>query len=349
MADPVAEIESQLKRPSTLANSNEQRKSLNQNFMLLSPQQAEQLLVRILSFDQKDSLPWHFRRLDRHVRLELLLKLAGRLGHLGAEEFHELLTGNGAASPTAQRLQLGLRVVFPAEMKEMRERFLQALRNQFSAFHPQGSGPSDGKIPRLLLEFRNSGHLSWDNKCPSRILVPSTGLGLDHRNGLNYMEIRGNVIGHRSDATYQFRRTRETGKWYHLGNDTWKQWDYDPPGTDDDGNDSDEFLFPEHHHIYVIDTPGFVAIPPGGPSPTEPGYIDVQTYGVTEYVYIMNAVETVEVKVGTGTWRQIGQLEWYTVTWLEKADGLWRRKPNLNYIRTGSASPLTMDEPPANP
>jgi hypothetical protein len=157
------------------------------------------------------------------------------------------------------------------------------------------------------------------------------------------MEIRGNVIGHRFDAEYQFHRTRENANWYRLANGVWKQWDYDPPGTDDDDNDSDEHLFPDHHHIYVIDTPGFIEIGP----PLTPG---VRAEDAVENVFIMNAVETVEVKVGSGPWLQVGQLEWYTVTWLEKVDGRWRRKPGLNYIRKGSASgPLTLQEPPMDP
>jgi hypothetical protein len=68
---------------------------------------------------------------------------------------------------------------------------------------------------------------------------------------------------------------------------------------------------------------------------------------VTEAVFMMNATETAEVKVGGGPWTKAAELEWFTVTWLEKVNGQWRRKPQVNTISEGSINNL--DDPNALP
>ena len=41
-----------------------------------------------------------------------------------------------------------------------------------------------------------------------------------------------------------------------------------------------------------------------------------------------------------GLWKQAAQLDWFSVSWLEKADGAWRRKSGLNRIAEGSIENL---------
>jgi hypothetical protein len=233
MADPRSEIELQLKRPvTTEKDDNDRRKKLILNVVLLNPAQAEGLLTQILADEPGDWLPWSFRyHLDRETRLEFLQKLAARLGHLKAEDLDVGLEGDGPSVPAKPYLQKGLRTLFPEAMKGMREQFLQSLRDQFSGFHPGVSASAPGR-PAVLLEFRNNGLLSLGNKCPDRGQVPSRGLGPDPNTGKNWMEIRGNVSGHRPDAQYQFDRTIEMGQWYRL-KDKWTRWYYLKAGTPD--------------------------------------------------------------------------------------------------------------------
>src|SRR6478736_6675984 len=97
MADPVVDIEVLLRRSViSMEQANDRRAKLNQSFALLSPDQAAKLLERILTFDGA-RLPLDFRRLHRAVRLELLVKLAQRLGTQTAAQFLEALRGPSAA------------------------------------------------------------------------------------------------------------------------------------------------------------------------------------------------------------------------------------------------------------
>ena len=75
-------------------------------------------------------------------------------------------------------------------MLPLRAQFLEALR-----------GPSAAGIPRVLLEFRSHGQqMSQDNKVRERPDVPDNlGPDPDPGDGRNWMEIRGTVIGHRSE------------------------------------------------------------------------------------------------------------------------------------------------------
>lgn len=342
MADPVVEIEAQLRRPVTLATANDQRAKLNQRFTQLSADQAAILLTRILTLDG-DRLPADFRRLDRAVRLELLLKLVGRMGVQASAKFAAQLGSGGSSTAVDPKLQKGLDHVFPPHTKPQRDKFLRAL----------ATGAPTG-IPSVLLTFRaDDKPLSPDNQCPSRTLktgqsaVPNRlGLDPDPSSGLNWMEIRGTVSNHRPDAQYQFRRTIEKAKWYRTGANAWKCLEYWPPGTDDDATDTDEDTHPDNDHIYVIDSPGFINIPPdldSIPRDDRPK--------VVEYVFMMNALEMVDVKVGSGPWTKAGSLEWFSVTWLEKSGNVWRRKPG-NKIAQGSISDMeiaaTTGQPPTS-
>ena len=77
---------------------------------------------------------------------------------------------------------------------------------------------------------------------------------------------------------------------------------------------------------------------------------------VTEYVYMINAIETVHVKLGSSPWMQMagGEMKWFSVTWLEKASGKWRRKSgNENKIVAASLDDMEIGaaagQPPAVP
>jgi hypothetical protein len=62
---------------------------------------------------------------------------------------------------------------------------------------------------------------------------------------------------------------------------------------------------------------------------------------------MLNATETVQVKVGSGNWEKAAELKWFSVTWLEKVDGKWRRKQGANKIEKGSIDDLEFaNEPP---
>ena len=62
---------------------------------------------------------------------------------------------------------------------------------------------------------------------------------------------------------------------------------------------------------------------------------------------MMNATETAEVRLTGGPWTPATKLEWFAVTWLEKVNGRWRRKPEANLISAGSINDL--DDPQAVP
>jgi hypothetical protein len=354
MTSPISDIELQLRRAHFWNSVNDARKKLNQDFALLDEADADKLLARILFRKRSDTLAQPFRDLHRAIRLELLLILAARLGHLKSERYYELLTKTSGLTTEEKERQEGLRNVFPDHMKGMRDKFLQALRDQFSPFHTRPAGP-DPKVPGVMLEFRNSGSFSYDNKAKLITTVPVRRLGPDWNTGHNYMEIRGDVIGHRAGAEYQFHRTIERGAWYRLGKNVWRRWgaEYLPPGTDDDTNDADESLFPDHNHIYVFDGPGLEIIGPPEPNVrADPQYKEItdaiRDDSLTAYVWIMNALEWVEIKPSSGApWIRGEELEWHTVTWLDKPEGgSWRRTPGLNWIEKGSIPNLKGAEPP---
>jgi hypothetical protein len=154
----------------------------------------------------------------------------------------------------------------------------------------------------------------------------------------NHKEILGIVKGHRPDAEYRFDRTINNKTWYFSG----KSWKFlDPPipaGSPDNTHQGDEDDFPDNDHIYSVDAPGFT-----GPENAPDAVASVPPADratLSELVYMLNATETVEVRVVGGQWIQAAQLDWFSVSWLEKVDGLWRRKPGSNRIAAGSIDNL---------
>ena len=177
--------------------------------------------------------------------------------------------------------------------------------------------------------------------------VASLQLGPLPDSGINQMEIQGVVIGHRPDAEYRFNRDRQTKEWYRA-NGTWQHLQRpDPKPTGDNTHRKDEDDHPDNDHIYSIDTPGLE-----GPLTDNGGFMvpvpaNVRS-SVTDVVFMMNATERAEVRVAGGAWtKAAADLDWFTVSWLEKVNGRWQRKPDMNTISTGSINSL--DDPTAVP
>jgi len=146
------------------------------------------------------------------------------------------------------------------------------------------------------------------------------------------------VTGHRPDAEYRFNRTRQKKDWYRT-RDTWQSLlppDNNP--TSDNTHRKDEDDHPDNDHIYSFDSPGLDG--PLGNPPFLAAVPATARSSVTEVVYMMNATETVEVRVAGGPWAKAADLEWFTVTWLEKVSGQWQRKSEMNTISTGSINNL---------
>ena len=335
MGDPTPEIESELGRHIvTQEQANDHRKRLNESFAKLSQDQAAALLERLLKVDGS-ALPSNFRRLHRANRVALLNRLAMQLGTQASERFHSLLT---AAGDTPAKK--GLRHLFPDHTKTERDKFLQGLVRKT----PTG-------IPVVQLEFRGNsdGSFSPDNQAQLIVdgNVDSLKLGPLPDSGKNHMEIRGVVIGHRPDAEYRFNRDRQTKEWYRA-NGAWQHLQRpDPKPTDDNTHRKDEDDHPDNDHIYSIDTPGLE-----GPLADNGGFMvpvpaNVRS-SVTDVVFMMNATERAEVRVAGGAWtKAAADLDWFTVSWLEKVNGRWQRKPEMNTISTGSINNL--DDPKAVP
>jgi hypothetical protein len=333
MGDPTPEIELELARSIvTQQQMIDHRKKLFESFAKLSQEQAATLLNRLLTPDGS-ALPSNFRRLHRANRLALLNRLAMQLGTQTSERFHSELT-----APRDIPLKKGLRYIFPDYTKTERDKFLQGLVRKT----PTG-------IPVVQLEFRTDGSFSPDNH--SQLIVDgdvdSLDLGRLPDSGINQMEIRGVVTGHRPDAEYQFDRLRVNKQWYRYE----QKWQYlhrpDSKPTSDNTHRKDEDDLPDNDHIYSIDSPGLE-----GPLAAPPFLQDVprrfDRSSVTDAVFMMNATETAEVRVGGGPWiKAAPDLEWFTVTWLEKVNGQWRRKPEVHLISTGSINNL--DDPNATP
>jgi hypothetical protein len=223
----------------------------------------------------------------------------------------------------------GLKLVFPDDAKAEREKFLNTLAR----------GAPTG-IPSILLLFRNQGRFSPDNKAPAITKPGFTINALGPVKGLakNQMEIRGIVKDHRPDAEYKFDRFINNKTWYLSG----KNWNWlnpvIPAGSNDNTHQGDEDDFPDNDHIYSIDTPGFTG------SETAPDLVDsvppADRATLSEAVFMLNATETAKVRVAGGHWRQAAQLDWFSVSWLEKVDGVWRRKSGSNRIAVGSIDNL---------
>jgi hypothetical protein len=234
-------------------------------------------------------------------------------------------------------LRRGLLHVFPDYAKPQRDEFLNALVK-----------PASNGRPRITLLFRNRGKFSGDNMSPLAVDGVKKGtvrnlLGPDPDDGTNQMEIRGLVADHRAGADYHFNRTIQMKMWYLAGK-TWKLWKEYPAGSPDNTHNADEDDHPDNDHIYSIDSPGWTF------SVTQPDFDDIPRdlrSSVTELVYMLNAIETAHVRVDSGNWEKAAELKWFSVTWLEKVDGTWRRKPGSNKIQKGSIDDLEFaTEPP---
>ena len=327
MGDPTQEIEVELRRAFvSMEEANQQRRRLNESFSKLDQDQAAALLNRLLTGDGT-RLPSDFRRLHRAVRLELVSRLAMKLGTQALERFRVALTATGDTP-----LKRGLKVMFPDRAKTERDKFIRGL----------GAPPPSG-VPTVRLEFRakDGDTFSPDNRCP--FLVDSTlrrklvslELGVIPGWGINQEEIRGVISGHRPDAQYKFDRIKLVKKEWLLQEDgVWRPRVPPEEQLNDrtSKNRSDEDVNPRSDHIYSMDGPGWntslVSFSAGGPSP------------VTEAVFMINFTESAMVSVGGGAWTKAGGVDWFTVTWLEKVGGEWRRKAGKNAIRAGSISNL---------
>jgi len=335
MGDPTPEIESELARHIvTQEQATDHRKRLNESFAKLSQDQAAALLDRLLKADGA-ALPSNFRRLHRANRVALLNRLAMQLGTQASERFHGLLTAAGD-NPAKK----GLRHIFPDYTKTERDKFLQALVRKT---------PTATPVVQLVFRGDSDKTFSADNQAQLIVDkdVASVQLGPLPDSGINQMEIQGVVIGHRPDAEYRFNRDRQTKEWYRA-NGTWQHLERpDSKPTNDNKHRKDEDDHPDNDHIYSIDAPGLI-----GPLADNGGFMvpvpaNVRS-SVTDVVFMMNATERVEVRVAAGAWTKAApDLEWFTVTWLEKVNGRWQRKPQMNTISTGSINSL--DDPAAVP
>jgi hypothetical protein len=138
------------------------------------------------------------------------------------------------------------------------------------------------------------------------------------------MEIRGDITGHRPDAFYDFKRTKEVAIWLKAKG-AWKEIaPYEPPGTLDDASADDEDPVPKFNRIYTIDGPGLhQPMPFDAPAEVEGG------------VYKGNFVESVNVKVGNGPWTPSSNtFKWHSLFTFERGtDGNVRRAAKGNEIK----------------
>ncbi|HSE15793.1 MAG TPA: DUF4157 domain-containing protein [Pyrinomonadaceae bacterium] len=184
-----------------------------------------------------------------------------------------------------------------------------------------------------LGNFRNTGAPTPENRCLSCPNIPA--LGPNPTSGENFMELRGDITGHRPDALYDFKRTKEVAIWLKAKG-VWKEAKpYEPPGTLDDASADDEDPIPKADRIYTIDGPG-LRQPMPFPAPPE----------VEGGVYKGNFVESVNVKVGNGPWTPSSNtFKWHSLFTFERGtDGLVRRTAKGNevepdHITIGPAPP----------
>jgi hypothetical protein len=291
MGDPTQEIEVELRRAIvSMEEANQQRRRLNESFSKLDQDQAAALLNRLLTWDGS-RLPSDFQRLHRAVRLELVSRLAMKLGAQASERFRAALTATGDTP-----LKKGLKVMFPDRAKTERDRFIRVL----------GAPPPLG-VPIVRLEFRakDGDTFSPDNRCPFLIdpvlrkNMDSLKLGVIPGWAINQEEIRGVISGHRADAQYRFDRIGLVKKEWLLQDDgVWAprvpaaaQW-YDRTSK----NRSDEDVNPRSDHIYSMDAPGW--------DNSLASFSAVGSSPVSEAVYMVNFTESAMVSVGGGAWTQ---------------------------------------------
>jgi hypothetical protein len=183
--------------------------------------------------------------------------------------------------------------------------------------------------------FKNRGPVSDENR--SRLAGEVPGLGLDVNTGLNIMELRGDISGHRDGVQYEFRRTKEVAVWRKVAG-TWERVRYVPPGADDDMLNRDEDLTPRNNRIFSMDGAGLADLSaPLGP----------QSAGADEAVYKGSFIESVEARVPPAGWTRVSnEFKWHTITWLERGPGQWTRKTGRNELEAG---PITVGNDPPEP
>ena len=152
------------------------------------------------------------------------------------------------------------------------------------------------------------------------------------------MKIRGIVKDHRPDAEYKFDRFINNKIWYLSGKScNWLNQRF-PPTATTILTKVKKTRFSDNDHIYSIDTPKFTG------SETAPDLLDIvppaDRATLSEAVFMLNATETAKVGVAGGHSIQTAQLEWFSISWLEKVDDVWRRKSGSNRIAVGSIDNL---------
>jgi len=152
-----------------------------------------------------------------------------------------------------------------------------------------------------------------------------------------WIEIQGLVKGHHPKAEYRFDRTIESLILF-LHNNKWRSIPdfYKAPGTPDNKDRDDEDTKPDNDHIYVVDGPGL------GDPPVDRlrGIDDIKR--ITQCVKIMNATESLKVKVGNSSWNTvISAFDWFVIIWLERdKNGAWQMNVKKSGAAPGSAGPL---------
>jgi hypothetical protein len=182
--------------------------------------------------------------------------------------------------------------------------------------------------------FRTNGAISTDNG----VAAAGIGrLGPDVSSGRNFMELRGDVAGHRPGIQYDIKRTIEKATWSAVTN-TWVRCTSLKAGTDDDIDNADEDLSPDSGHIYVVDTPG-----PYFTSPLcDDGHVERDA---RHYYYAATFVEWVVARSGSGGWQRVSDdFYWHSVSTLVKVNGTWQRdQQGVNDIAPGPIPIISPD------
>jgi hypothetical protein len=302
-----------------------QHSALKAEFGLMSDADAGIVAGRLFQPVGADAMAEGMQRLNRGTRYKLLTILLARLGHLGAENLHAAVT---ATTADGRRLRARFAQLVPDRGK--RTALLSTLTAQFAAAHQAPAGTTLW-VNLNTANFRTSGAISTDNNGVAAANYSQ--LGFDTASGRNFMELRGDVAGHQTGITYNFKRTVEMASWSAV-NDKWELRRHLPAGTNDDAHDNDEDLTPESGHLYVVDSPGpYFDNPAAGHR------------GATRYVYVATFVEWVEARTGTGAWQQISDdFHWHSVSALVNVNGSWQRdSQGANEIADGPIPVLSPD------
>jgi hypothetical protein len=221
--------------------------------------------------------------------------------------------------------------------------------------HPRWGGQLYGQLGQPVLPlphvsafvFRNAnGARSDPNNCCvlcRRILLNGTQNGTGIILGVgsggtatNGMELQLTISGHRRGIEYDILRAVRDSLWERRAG-VWTRLARLPMGTWDDTHPRDECLIPRGNRIFVIDTPGWDAVPPLPHGTTFP-YTDPRTGAViqthadaTEVVWRLSFAEWVNARsipegipwtrltlppLSTGTARP--HIYWHSITWLTR-------------------------------